>query len=124
MAAPNTEEIKLEYIQAGDYLIPNIAPNEEPEITLTKYGILRKEYLKEEKRWRYGSMLVKGTLFTHCLQIQEQAEHQMEILMDQMAASEGVNEELKAKDQMSWVRKMNNIKARAEEIVLTEIVYA
>ena len=120
----NDEPIKLEYIHAGDYLIPNIILNEEPEEPLTKYGILRKEYLKDEKEWRYSTMLVEGTLYEHCRLIQEQADHMMKILVDQMAASEGVTENLKVVDQMSWVRKMNNIKARAEAIVLDEIVYA
>ena len=123
MAVTN-EAIKLEYLQAGDYLVPNLIPNQEPTEPLTKYGILRKDYLKEEKPWRYEAMILEGELQEHCLSIQKQAQERLELIMDQMAKAEGVDEKLKAEDQMTWVRRMNNIKARAEEIVLTEIVYA
>ena len=123
MAATN-EAIKLEYMQAGDYQIPNLIPNQEPTEPLTKYGILRRDYLKEEKSGVYTAMLLLGELQEHCLSIQKQAQERLELIMDQMAKAEGVDEKLKAEDQMTWVRRMNNIKARAEEIVLTEIVYA
>lgn len=124
MAETNCGRIKLEYIKAGDYLVPNLIPNQEPMEPLTKYGILRREFLKTEREGRYTSMLFKGELQEHCLSIQKQAQERLELIMDQMAKAEGVDEKLKAEDQMAWVRRMNNIKARAEEIVLTEIVYA
>lgn len=124
MAETNCGRIKLEYIKAGDYLVPNLIPNQEPTEPLTKYGILRRDYLKEEKEGRYTSMLFKGELQEHCLSIQKQAQDRLIVIVDQMAKAEGVDEKLKAEDQMTWVRRMNNIKARAEEIILTEIVYA
>ena len=115
--------MKLTYEKNGDYLIPNLTANEEPEKALTKYGLMRKNFLKEHRRGIYQGMILTGELKAHCLQIQEQAEQRMELLTGQMAKSEGVNEELKAADQMRWVAKMNNIRHSAEEIVLTELIY-
>ena len=93
------------------------------EQALTKYGLMRKNFLKEHRRGIYQGMILTGELKAHCLQVQEQAEQRMELLTGQMAKSEGVNEELKAADQMGWVAKMNNIRHSAEEIVLTELIY-
>lgn len=115
--------MELKYEKVGDQLIPNILPNEEPEGTLTKYGLLRKNFLKEHRGGTYQYMILKGNLKEHCLQIQKQAEERMELLTEQMAKEEGINEELKATDQMGWVAKMNSIKSRAEEIVLKELIY-
>ena len=84
---------------------------------------MRKNFLKEHRRGIYQGMILTGELKAHCLQVQEQAEQRMELLTGQMAKSEGVNEELKAADQMGWVAKMNNIRHSAEEIVLTELIY-
>lgn len=91
--------------------------------TLTKYGLMRKNFLKEHRKGIYQGMILKGTLKEHCLETQEQAEQRMEMLTGQMAQKEGVNEEMKAADQMSWVAKMNNIRQSAEEIVLKELIY-
>ena len=113
----------IEYIQSGDYLIPNLIANREPKEPLTKYGLMRKKFLKENRSGIYSGMLLEGTLKEHCLMIQEQAEERMDLLTDQMAKSQGVNEALKASDQMKWVRLMNNIRASAEEIVLSELIY-
>ena len=114
--------MELEYIKSGDYLIPNLIANNEPNEPLTKYGLMRHAYLKEHKRGIYSGLLLEGTLKEHCLMIQKQAEERMDVLITQMARTEGVNERLKAEDQMKWVRLMNNIIARAEEIVLSEII--
>ena len=115
--------MKLTYIKCGDYLIPNLKANEEPSEPITKYGLLRRSYLKEHKRGIYSGMLLEGTLKSHCLMVQEQAEQRLDTIMSQLAKSEGVDERLKAADQMTWVRRMNNIKARAEEIVMRELIY-
>ena len=96
----------------------------EPEGTLTKYGMMRKNFLQEHRKGIYQGMILAGELKAHCLEIQEQAEQRMEALSEQMAKAEGVNEELKAADQMKWVAKMNNIRHSAEEIVLTELIYS
>lgn len=116
--------MELTYEKNGDYLIPNLKANEEPEQELTKYGLMRKNYLKEHRGGIYTGLLLTGELKAHCLQVQEQAEQRMELLTEQMAKAEGVNEELKAADQMGWVRKMNNIRHSAEEIVLAELIYS
>ena len=113
----------LTYEKCGDYLIPNLIPDPEPEESLTKYGLMRRSYLKEHRRGVYSGLLMTGELKVHCLEIQRQAEERMDFLTEQMAKTEGVDEALKAFDQMKWVRRMNNIRARAEEIVLKEIVY-
>ena len=115
--------MNLTYEKCGDYLIPNLMPDPEPEEALTKYGLMRRNFLKEHRRGVYSGLLMSGELKVHCLDIQKQAEERMDFLTEQMAKTEGVNEELKASDQMKWVRRMNNIRIRVEEIVLKEIVY-
>ena len=97
--------------------------NTDPEESLTKYGLRRRNYLEEHRRGVYSGLLMTGELKAHCLEIQRQAEERMDFLTEQMAKAERVDEALKASDQMKWVRRMNTIRARAEEIVLTEIVY-
>ena len=115
--------MKLTYEKNGDYLIPNLTANEEPEKALTKYGLMRKNFLKEHRRGIYQGMILTGELKAHCLQIQEQAEQRMELLTGQMAKSEEVNEELKAADPVRWVQTMNSIRSRAEEIIQAEMIY-
>lgn len=116
--------MELRYEKKGDYQIPMLRMDDQPEGTLTKYGVMRENYLREHREAIYTGMLLSGELKAHCLDIQEQAEQRMEILTDQMAIAQGVTEELKAADQMSWVAKMNNIRYSAEEIVLTELIYS
>ena len=116
--------MELTYTQNGDYLIPNLTANKEPEEMLTKYGLMRKRFLKEHRRGIYTGMMLAGTLKEHLLTIQNQAEDRMDFLTEQMAKTQGVNEALKASDQMKWVRMQNNIRASAEEIVLSELIYS
>ncbi len=97
--------------------MPDLVLNEE-EPTYGKYGMLRKQFLKEHRSARYQYLLLTGKLTEHLNQIDQEAREQVEMLMEQMAEKQGVTEELKAQDQMKWVRLMNNIKASAEEIVL------
>lgn len=115
--------MNLTYEKCGDYLIPNLIPDQEPEGELSKFGLMRKSYLENHKRGIYSRLLLSGELKKHLLMIQEQAEEMFDLLINQMAEREGVTERLKAQNQMLWVGKMNNIWARAEEIVLYEIVY-
>jgi hypothetical protein len=114
----------LDYILVGDYYIPALLPDPQPEGMITRYGRMREKFLKEYHHGIYSAYLMKGQLKQHLLDIQEQAEQRMDILMEQMAKAEGVNEQLKADDQMAWVGRMNNIKYRAEEIVRDEIIYS
>jgi hypothetical protein len=116
--------MEIEYIQSGDFKIPNLTANKEPEGMLTKYGLMRKNFLKEHRRGIYSGMLLKGTLKEHCLTIQEQADQRMDLLTEQMAKDQGVDEQMKRNDQMKWVGLMNNIRASAEEIVLSELIYS
>jgi len=115
--------MNITYEKCGDYLIPNLIPNPEPEGELRKFGLMRKSYLENYRRGIYSGLLLSGELKKHLLMIQEQAENRFDLLIEQMAEKEGVTEQLKAQEQMLWVRKMNNIRARAEEIVREEIIY-
>ena len=114
--------MNLTYEKCGDYLIPNIIPEPEPEGELRKFGLMRKHYLKKCKSGIYQGMILSGKLKEHLLMVQEQAELQFDVLGEQMAEREGVTEQLKEENQLLWVQKMNNIRARAEEIVSEEII--
>ena len=116
------EKNGLRYTLQGDYYLPDLALNEE-EPTYGKYGMLRKQFLKEHRSARYQYMLLTGKLNEHLNQIDQKVREQVETLMEQMTEKQGVTEELKAQDQMEWVRLMNNIKASAEEIVLKNMIY-
>lgn len=87
------------------------------------YGVLHREWLREHGHGRLSALCITGKLWTHLADVNEQAEAMMEQLMNQMAEAESVTEALKSTDQMEWVRRMNNIRNQAEEIVLTELVY-
>ena len=115
--------MKITYEKCGEYLVPNLLPNSEPEGELRKFGLMRKHYLKEYKSGVYTAMLLEGKLKEHLLLIQEQAENRFALLVEQMAEKEGVTEKLKREEQMLWVKRMNNIRARAEEVVRGEIIY-
>lgn len=116
--------MNLTYEKCGDYLIPNIIPDPEPEGELRKFGLMRKLYLKEYKSGIYQGMVLIGKLKEHLLMVQEQAELQFDALVEQMAEREEVTEQLKGVNQMLWVQRMNNIRARAEEIIRTKILYS
>jgi hypothetical protein len=88
-----------------------------------KFGLMRKSYVENHRRGIYSGLLLSGKLKEHLLMIQEQAEERFDLLIEQMAKQEGVTEQLKAQNQMLWVRRMNNIRARAEEIVREEIIF-
>ena len=112
----------MSYTLHGDYYLPDLVLREE-EPTYGKYGMLRKQFLKEHRSARYQYMLLTGKLNEHLNQIDQEVREQVETLMEQMIEKQGVTEELKAQDQMEWVRLMNNIKASAEEIVLKNMIY-
>ena len=102
---------ELTYHWKGDYLIPDLDPPEAPKIG--KFGTMRHDYLRNHHRGIFDGMLLKGTLNAHLEEIDRQANEMMERLTTQMAAAEGITEQLKAADQMEWVRRMNSIKNRA-----------
>ena len=112
----------MSYTLHGDYYLPDLVLNEE-EPTYGKYGMLRKQFLKEHRSARYQYMLLTGKLNEHLNLIDQEVRKQVETLMEQMAEKQSVTEELKVQDQMKWVRLMNNIKVSAEEIILKNMVY-
>ena len=117
------QTMNIIYEKCGDYLIPNLIPNSEPEGELRKFGLMRKSYLESHKRGIYSGLLLSGELKKHLLIIQNQAEERFDLLVEQMTKLEKVTEQLKERDQMLWVQRMNSIRARAEEIVKEEIIY-
>ncbi len=114
---------ELTYIQNGDYLIPNIILNEEQE-PLGKYGRMRQKYLKEHRPVLWNGLLLEGKLTQHLREIDQTAHQRMEQLMNQMAQEAGLTEEMKARDPMNWVQQMNGLKAQAEEVILSELIYS
>ena len=116
------EKNGMSYTLHGDYYLPDLVLREE-EPTYGKYGMLRKQFLKEHRLAGYQYLLLTGKLNEHLNQTDQEAREQVETLMEQMTEKQGVTEELKAQDQMEWVRLMNNIKASAEEIVLKNMIY-
>ena len=113
----------LTYTRKGDYLFPDLRLEDE-NLPIGKYGLLRKSYLKEHKRGWYSSLLLTGKLDAHLAEIDRACTERVELITNQLARREGVTEALKAEDQLEWVRRMNSIRARAEEIVLSELVYS
>ncbi len=112
------------YHQEREYLIPNLTLPDEPEYQIGKYGRMRRSYLKEHRPVLYANYLTSGTLHRHLAEIDQACNERMEIIVSAMAKREDVTETLKAANQMEWVRRMNSIRNRAEEVVLTELVYA
>ena len=108
--------MNLTYEKCGDYLIPNLIPDSELEGEVRKFGLMRKSYLENHRRGIYSRLLLLGKLKEHLLMIQEQAEERFDLLIEQMAKQEGVTEQLKAQEQMLWVRRMNNIRARGKRL--------
>jgi hypothetical protein len=118
------EEMGGTYRQVGDYFIPNITLPDDGEYQIGKYGRMRHSYLKEHRPSLYSTLILDGILFKHLAEIDQACNERMETIISAMAKQEGVTEALKAADQMEWVRRMNSIRNRAEEIVLSELVYA
>jgi len=117
-------EMELTYRNENGYLIPNLIRREKPETTLGKYAYLREKYLKEHRRLLYVNLLTTDKLTEHLWDIEQTALEMVETITKNMAASEDVTEELKAKDMMKWVGLMNNIRSSAEETVLNDLIYA
>ena len=114
---------KITYHREGDYFIPDLCLPKQPNGHIGKYGRLRLNYLKIFDIPFYTELLISGTLKQHLLDIDENANNKVNLLIKQFAESENINEQLKEHHQMEWVQAMNNIKNRAEEIVLNEIIY-
>ena len=115
------EKNGLSYTLYGDYYFPDLEINEE-EPTYGKYGIMRKQFLKEHRSARYQYLVLTGKLTEHLNQVDKETREKVEMLVEQMAERWGVTEELKLQDQMEWVRKMNNIRSRVVEIIDVELI--
>ena len=112
------------YTMVGDFLIPDLVLEEQPDGWIGKYGIMRQEYLKKWKKSLYNDLLLSGKLQQHLLDINRDAQEEFEIIVRQTAKAEGVTEELKKRDQMEWVRRMNSIRDRADEFIKHDFIYS
>ncbi len=117
------EQMGGTYTMQGDYLLPDIELPEQEEKPIGIWGQLRLRYLKQHRKVLYYNLLTSGKLNEHLADINEQAENMFSRLVKQLAESEGVTEQLKANDQMAWVRRMNNVRNRATEIVNKDLIY-
>ncbi len=113
----------LWYELIGDYYIPVLTLSSEEQRPIGKWGRMHRDYLKEYRPLCYNDLILSGQLWTYLVVLNEQAQNRLEVIIDQMKASEGVTEELKAADQMAWVGAMNSMRNRAEEIILREMIY-
>ena len=114
--------MEIQYIRNGDYDIPDIQSSEEIR-PLGEWGRMHRDYLKEHHPIQYNLLALSGNLHTYLADLDEQAQDRLELIMEQMKIAEGVTEELKATNPMTWIGSMNNIRNRAEEMVLRELVY-
>ena len=111
------------YRQVGDYLLPNITLPEEESEPIGIWGQRHLRYLKQHRKILYANLLTSGKLISHLAEIDKQATDMCFQLAKELAEKEGVTEQLKAENQMEWVRRMNNIRNRAEEVVYKELIY-
>ena len=114
--------MNMQYIRVGDYYIPDLELPQETR-PIGKWGRMNREYLREYKPIQYNCLLLTGKLWTYLADLNEQAQDRLERVIDQMKVAEGITEALKASDPMAWVQRMNNIHARAEEIVRKELIF-
>ena len=113
----------LWYERIGDYYIPVLALSSEEQRPIGKWGRMHRDYLKEQRPILFNDLILSGQLWTYLADLNEQAQERLYLIIEQMKAAEGVNEELKATDQMAWVGAMNSLRNRAEEIILREMIY-
>ena len=111
----------LDYELVGDYYLPCLRAPESPKVG--RFGLMYLDYLQNHNKVTYSGMLLSGKLKEHLEEIDRQAEEMFSQLVEQMKQTEGVTEQLKATDQMKWVGMMNNIRNRADEIILNEIIF-
>ena len=117
------ERTGIEYHLEGDYYIPNLVMPEQEKINLNKYGRMRLNYLRENKKAEYSIMLMDGTLNSHLKEIQETATKRVEQIIKQLKSKSNLTEDMKNTDMLYWVGMMNNFRNQAEEIILNELIY-
>ena len=113
----------ITYTKHGDYYYPDLILPPQPAGDIGRFGRMRKKYLKDYQPDTFALMLMENTLTQHLIDIDRQANEQIDLITSQLAQAEGVTEDLKALDQLSWIQAMNSIRARAEEIVLNELIF-
>ena len=124
MAKMIFEEMGGTYTMQGDYNLPDLTIPQQPEVTLGRYAQMRRKFLKEHHKIRYYNLLTSCTLTEHLAEVEQTAMKLEENLMRKMAVQEGLTESLKAADMMKWVREMNNLRNRVQEIVKAEVIFA
>ena len=115
--------MKIDYRKCGDYYIPNLVISNTKNFQLGKYGKMRLNYLKTQKKAEYTILLMEDKLSEHLQDIDNTTTNRYKLLMRQFAEQENIIEELKATNQLEWVSKMNSIKNRVEEIIFNELIY-
>ena len=116
--------MEISYKKCGDYLLPNLSLDDRKYENLNKYGLMRLDYLKKNKKGLYQSLLMQDKLYDHLLSVSKESENKNDLLIKQLIELDGtINEKLKAKNEMLWVQKMNKCKSIAEEIVIKENIY-
>ena len=110
------------YREENGHLIPNVTLSEQTDYQIEKYGRMHLDYIKQHRRGRYTTLLTEGKLNARLHEIDLEANEMLEAIFSRLATERGIDENLKARDMLRWVAKMNNIKANAEEIVLREVV--
>lgn len=114
--------MKINYIRSGDYFIPYLKLSEETR-PIGKWGRMHRDYLKEYRPIHFNNLILSGNLWTYVADLNEQAQQRMETLITQLKTAEGITEALKSADPIGWTQRMNNITARAEEIIREELIY-
>ena len=117
------ERTSIEYHLEGDYYIPNIVAPKQEKVILNKYGRIRLKYLKEHKKADYAIMLMDGTLNTHLKELQETADNRVQQIINELKEKSNLTEDMKNTEMLYWIGTMNSIKAQAEEIVFSELIY-
>ena len=112
----------IQYSLHRDYYLPDfkLEPETRP---IGRWGRMHRDYLKEYHPIVFNQLVLSGTLWIYLADINEQAQQRLEVLVNQMMVSEGITEELKEEDQMNWIQRMNNVRTRAEKLIITELIY-
>lgn len=113
----------ITYTQVGDYLVPNLTIGDEPQTVYGKYGMLRKQYLKEHRKGTYAQLILSNQLNRHLAEVDVLTRAFVSRLVSEIAQQQGINETMKTNNQMAWVGAMNTIKVQAEEVALAKHVY-
>ena len=114
----------ITYRQVSDYMIPNLRlPLEESTIRLGKWGMLHKDYLQKHKKMLFTTLITQGKFYQHCIEIENQAQHIFNTIVEQMKETEGITEELKEHNHWEWIQRMGNIQQIATEIVCNDLIF-